>query len=261
MTDTLNLPSDRRFRALRRIIVTRTEEQSASFVSQMTMLGATVLVVPMIRIEPAVLSAGEMSMLDSFHDYDFIVFTSVNAATNFFPLLKPDPARHRRPAIIAIGSKTMAAIQEFGFTPYFVPEKFNARELMKSMGSIDLKGKRVLIPKGNLSGSEIAEFVRTRGGLPDEAVVYRTVPNENIDERLKDEISSGHFDTAVFFSPSQVKNFLNIFGTSVLKGKHVAAIGPTTKKSAEQYGLVVDIMPENSTTEELIASLLEHEEI
>ncbi|MCL5267559.1 MAG: uroporphyrinogen-III synthase [Bacteroidetes bacterium] len=260
MTDTLNLPSNRHFRAFKRIVVTRTEEQSASLASEMTRLGAIVMVVPVIKIEPATLSGGDRSVLNGFHDYDFAVFTSVNAVINFFRVFNPDTTVRRRPAIIAVGSKTESAIQEFGFTPDFVPEKFNSKELLKSMGTLNLKGRRVLIPKGNLSGSEIAEFVRTNGGFPDEIVVYRTVPNESIDERLKKEISSGQFDTAVFFSPSQVKNFLNIFGVSVLKGKQIAAIGPTTKKAAEQLGLTVDVVPENSTTEELIVSLLEHEE-
>jgi len=65
----------------------------------------------------------------------------------------------------------------------------------------------------------------------------------------------------VLYSPSQVKNFIKIFGADILKGKQIAVIGPTTKKAVEHYGLDVAIMPDNSTTEDLMATLLEHEKV
>ncbi len=260
MKDELVFSSSRHFRRPRRIVVTRTEEQSASIVAGLKKLGATVIVVPTIKIEPVDPSAEEFIHINGFQNYDYAVFTSVNAVLNFFRLFKPDPALRRRPSIIAIGSQTKSTIEEAGFTPDFVPGKFNAGELMKSMGSLDLRDKKVLIPKGNLSASDISEFVRTNGGLPDEVVVYRTVPNDDIDEKVRKQVGSGEFDTVVFFSPSQVRNFLDIFGKMILNGKQIAVIGPTTKRAAERLGLSVDVVPENSTTEELIESLLEHEE-
>ncbi len=260
MTGNLHHPSKKTFRTHRRIVVTRTEEQSSSIAAELAGLGAEVLVVPTISIVPAEVSESERSVLNRFSDYDYAFFTSVNAVTNFFRFFSPDTSRRQRPVIVAIGSKTRSAVQEFGFNPDIVPEKFNAGELLTSLTSIDLRGKRALVPKGNLSSSEIAEFVRTRGGSADEVVVYMTLPNDGLDESLKEEIRSGRFDTIVFFSPSQVKNFLSIFGKAVLEGKQVAVIGPTTKRAAERQGLVVDIVPDNSTTEELIASLIEHEE-
>lgn len=261
MTDSAHQPSNKNFKTRRRIVVTRTEEQSASVASGLEELGAEVLIVPTIRIVPAEVSEADRAVLNRFHEYDYAFFTSVNAVTNFFRIFSPDSSRRHRPVIVAIGSKTRSTIQEFGFNADIVPEKFHAGELLNSLASVDLRGKRALVPKGNLSNSEIADFVRANGGSVDEVVVYMTMPNDSLDESVKREIRSGRFDTIVFFSPSQVKNFLSVFGKSVLGGKQIAAIGPTTKKAAERQGLVVDVVPENSTIEELITSLLDHEEI
>jgi uroporphyrinogen-III synthase len=124
---------------------------------------------------------------------------------------------------------------------------------------VGLDAKKVLIPKGNLSGSKIGEFVRSKGGIADEVVVYKTVPNNSIDDHLKAEVSSGRFDTIIFYSPSEVRNFLSVFGSEILKGKEIAVIGPTTRKAAEESGIAVDIVPETSTTEVLIGCLVKHE--
>lgn len=243
----------------KRVVVTRAEEQSDQVTSMLEKLGAEVLAIPTIEVEAAELSDGDLSLLNGFNDYDFVIFSSVNAVRNFFYFFRRDTNVRHRPTIIAIGNKTMSTLQEFGCTADFVPPKFNAKELLHSLKDVELNGKKVLIPKGNLSSGEIGEFVRSKGGIADEVVVYKTLPNNFIDDHMKTEVSSGRFDTIIFYSPSQVKNFLNVFRTEILKGKQIAVIGPTTKKAAEESGIAVDIVPENSTTEDLIECLVEHE--
>ena len=106
-----------------------------------------------------------------------------------------------------------------------------------------------------MSNDEIAEFVESNGAVADRVVVYNTLPNDSIDEKIKSEIRNAEFDLIIFYSPSQVKSFINIFGVEILKDKQIAVIGPTTKKAVEHHGLHVTIVPENSTTENLVESL------
>lgn len=251
---TFDLPLDHK-----RIVVTRAEEQSDSFVSELERLGAHVLCVPMIKIEPARVSAEDAARITGFQTYDVAIFTSVNAVRNIRPYADMKRGVDGRPFVVAIGKKTAESIRESGVAPDFVPDKFNSAELMKSLDNFDWNGKRVLIPKGSLSGSDIACYVALHGGTADEVVVYNTLPTDSIDEELRSRIVPGEFDAVVFFSPSQIKNFLSAFGASVLRGKEIAVIGPTTRKAAENLGLKVDVVPENSTLEGLIASMVEHE--
>lgn len=243
----------------KRIVVTRAEEQSESIISLLKQTRATVIAAPTIRIVPAGLSPEDELRIFSFYEYDVVVFPSANSVRNFFPKLVVDRQQRTKPYIIAIGKKTAEAISEFGFAADFIPGKFTTDDLMKSLSGFEWKAKRVLIPVGNLSSDEIAEFIESNGAVADEVVVYETLPNDLIDETTKFEIGSGQFDIIIFYSPSQVRNFVGIFGVEILKNKQIAVIGPTTRKAVEHYGLDVAVMPDDSTTEDLIKSLLEHE--
>lgn len=247
------------FRTHKRIVVTRAEEQSETITLMLEQLGATVLVVPTIKIELAELPPESIERISKFYDYDVAIFTSLNAVKYFFGRVNPVKGSSGKPFIVAIGKKTAEALKEFGIVPGFVPGKFNSEELMKSLGNFEWNHKKVLIPTGNLSSGEITDSVKSHGGVAEAVVVYNTKPNDSINDGLKRDIASGKFDMIIFFSPSQVKNFLNIFGAGVLKGKQIAVIGPTTQKAVEHHGLKVDVVPENSTTEDLIASIVEHE--
>ncbi len=242
----------------KRVVVTRSEDQSDLLVAELQRFGADVISVPTIRIEPAALSSEDTRRLSEFHRYDVVIFTSVNAVRHagaFSGMRKTDG----RPFVMAVGTKTADALTESGLQADFVPEKFTSADLISSLGSFDWKGKIVLVPKGSLSGSDLAESVRSLGGVVEEVVVYQTLPNNAIERNIKEKIFSGEFDAVVFYSPSQLKNFLNIFGKAVLDGKEIAVIGPVTRKAAEKFGLSVDVVPENSTTESLVASMVGHE--
>jgi uroporphyrinogen-III synthase len=245
----------------KRIVVTRAEEQSENIVSMLRKVGAIVLLVPTIRTVPANLSSEDELRISSFYKYAIVIFSSTNCVKNFFSKIIIREDLPSKPFIIAVGKKTAEVIAEFGFSADFIPGKFTSEEMMKSLSDFEWKEKRVLIPVGNLSNDELVDLVKSKGAVADKVVVYETVLNDSIDDAVKTEIRLGQFDMIVFYSPSQVKNFVSIFGADILKEKQIAVIGPTTKKTVEHYGLYVDIIPDNSTTEDLIASLLEHEKI
>lgn len=243
----------------RRIVVTRAEEQSGFISNELEKLGASVLGIPTIRIEAAMLSPEDDAKVAAFGKYDVAIFTSTNAVTHVLSRVVLKKGKDGKPFVVAIGKRTAEMLNESGIAPDFIPDKFNSADLMKSIDGLDWKGKKVFVPKGSLTGSEVADSIKAHGGTVEEVVVYNTLPNDSIDGQLKGEVKSGKFDAIVFFSPSQIKNFLSVFGNSVLRGKEIAVIGPTTKKAAESSGLHVDVMPGNSTTESLIASMVEHE--
>lgn len=252
MNDTLPLSG-------KRIVVTRAEEQSGFISKELEKLGASVLGVPTIKIEPAKLSPEDDAKVSAFGKYDVAIFTSTNAVRHVGSHVDMKKGGDGKPYVVAIGKRTGEMLGGSGIAPDLIPDKFNSADLLESLGGLDWKGKKVFVPKGNLAGSEVADSIRAHGGTAEEVVVYNTLPNDSIDGQLKGEVESGKFDAIVFFSPSQIKNFLNVFGNSVLGGKKIAVIGPTTKKAAESSGLHVDVMPGNSTTESLIASMVEHE--
>lgn len=245
----------------KRIVVTRSDEQSGGFVESLELLGASVLVVPTIKIEAASPSPEDLDRIRSFEEYDIMIFTSLNCVSGFLRIVGTIDRTSKMPNVIAIGRSTGKRLTENGIPVGFIPGKFSSAGMLEELETFYWKNKKVLIPTGNLSGNEIPDFVKSHGGFPDHIVVYITLPNDSLDPGLKSEVSAGNFNTVTFFSPSQVKNFVRIFGCSVLTGKKIAVIGPTTEKAAEAEGLHVDLIPSKSTTEDLIESLVEHAKI
>jgi uroporphyrinogen III methyltransferase/synthase len=239
----------------RTFLVTRTEEQSGEIASRLRLLGANVIVVPTIKILPRVPTEFERNCILNYQNYNVLIFTSVNAVKYFIANISGK--KRLGQMVISIGRRTSAALNEFGFAVDFMPDRYDSDSLIKSIEKFDWKGKRVLIPEGSMSRHELAIALRSFGAQVDEVVLYETVPNDMIDDAMRKKVINGEFDTAIFFSPSQVSNFVLLFGGEVLKGKNVAVIGEATAKLAKEIGLSVTIQPRNSTIDDLVESVVE----
>ncbi len=93
----------------RRIVVTRTRKQAGALSDQLRELGAEVIELPTIRIEPPSDLRAFAELVQDAHGYDWIVFTSPNGVTAFFEMFYKlyDDARDIGAArIAAIGPAT-----------------------------------------------------------------------------------------------------------------------------------------------------------
>ena len=106
---------DQRPLAGRRIVVTRTRKQAGALSDQLRALGAEVIELPTIRIEPPSDLRAFAELVQDAHAYDWIVFTSPNGVTAFFELFYKlyDDARDIGGArIAAIGPATAQRVHE-----------------------------------------------------------------------------------------------------------------------------------------------------
>jgi len=70
-------------------------------------------------------------------------------------------------------------------------------------------------------------------------------------------IKTGGFDAVCFTSSSTVRNLVGIAGKPHAR-TIVACIGPKTAETATEFGLRVDVRPENASVHELVDALAEH---
>jgi uroporphyrinogen III methyltransferase/synthase len=127
-----------------------------------------------------------------------------------------------------------------------LPERSDKESLFGRILSDEVSGRKFLFPRGNLSDEEFIESARRKGIDIDDVVVYRTIkPNlgEDLKQEVKSMLESGEIGVVAFFSPSSVRNFVEIFGDALLQGQRIAVIGGTTLKACEELGLKVDINP------------------
>jgi len=228
----------------KRIVVTRTRKQAGALTSELRALGADVMELPTIRIEPPTDLREFGELVQDSHGYDWIIFTSPNGVDAFFEMFFKlyDDAREIGAAkIAAIGPATAQRVRDFHLHVDLQPEEFVAegvvREFQKQGGVENL---RILLARAEKARDVLPKELSKLGAIVDEAFAYRTVPETRDITGARQRFVDKGADLITFTSSSTVENFLAL-GLPWPKGMQVASIGPITSKTARDNGLKVDI--------------------
>ena len=241
----------------RKIIVTRSRTQSSELVRRIEDLGGEAIEFPTIEIAPPTSYRKLDSAIVSLDKYEWLVFTSVNGVKYFFARLferGQDNRSLHSIKLAAIGEQTAGAIEKRGFKVDLVPEEFIAEGLVRSFSKVDIKGKRILIPRVKKAREILPDGLRNLGAEVDVVPAYEAhQPSPKTLEPAKELIDSGGIDVITFASSSTARNFFEIMGKDfVQKNKSIiACIGPITARTVESFGLEPQIVCEKYTIEEL----------
>jgi uroporphyrinogen III methyltransferase/synthase len=242
----------------RTIVVTRTRSQAGVLSRQLTELGADVLELPTIRIEPPTDLRGFAELVQDSHSYDWIVFTSPNGATAFFEMFFKlyDDAREMGPArIAAIGPATGQRVRDYHLKVDLQPEEFVAeavvREFQKQGGVENL---RILLARAEKARDVLPEQLIKLGAIVDQGIAYRTVPETRDRTGARRRLLEEGADLITFTSSSTVENFLAL-ELPWPKGMRVASIGPVTSKTARDLGLHVDVEARRHDIDGLVGAI------
>jgi len=242
----------------KKVLLTRSREQSHDMKKALSEHGADLIVCPTIKIVPLVENVE--AFLGEMHFFDYLVFTSVNGVSAFRQALrrKRFDLRSFTAKVEAIGRKTAEALEDIFVYPDTVPKEYTSSSLRDILEG-PVKGKNVALVTSQLGGETLLTGLRPSAATIRKVIAYRNEPNYSIKEKLMKEINDG-IDIAVFTSPSTFNYMLQIVEDkkSLSKISKIASIGPVTKMAIEEKGFMVDIMPDEYTTESLIEEILKH---
>jgi len=247
----------------RTILLTRQRERATGMVAEIQRRRGRAVVFPTIQILPPTSWEECDRALASLAGYSGIVFTSVNAVEFFCRRAEAGgsgAAELKGLRIWSIGEKTQEALDRRGLEAFGLPEQFTSASLSEMLAAEELRGKRILLPRGNLARGELEAALRARGAMPEPVVVYRTVPAVSSDRgRILKELRAGKFDAVAFASPSSARNFLAVLSdlppAELRRLAKVAVIGPTTKDALIELGVIPDIVAAVSTGEGLVEAI------
>jgi uroporphyrinogen III methyltransferase/synthase len=243
LRDTLNWYEKRPLLG-KRIVVTRTRKQASVLSNKLRALGAYVIELPTIRIEPPNNLREFAELVQDAHVYDWIVFTSANGVEAFFDIFFKlyDDAREIGGArIAAIGPATAQRVKDFHLHVDLQPEEFVAEAVVrefKKQGSVE--NERVLVVRAEKARDVLPKELSAAGAIVDEAFAYRTVPETRDTGGAQRQLAQGGADLITFTSSSTVENFLAL-GLPWPKGMRIASIGPITSRTVRDQGLEVDV--------------------
>jgi uroporphyrinogen-III synthase len=263
------MPDSHRPLSTLRIAVTRAEAQAEGLAEQLRALGASVLICPLIAIAPPADTAALDRALAQLGSYDWLLLTSANGVAALVERLRETgaaPAALARMRIGVVGPATAAALQRYNLRADLVPERHDAEGLLSALAAHEpLSGRRVLLAQADIARPALADGLRARGAVVDALVAYRTVPGPGADQ-LAQALRRGALDVLTLTSPSGVRAVMDALGRTELTQREalalfdrvlVACIGPVTAQAAERLGLRVDVVPEQYTTEGLVAALIQ----
>jgi uroporphyrinogen III methyltransferase / synthase len=241
----------------RRVIVTRARAQASGLAKMLRNLGAEVVELPAIRIEPTIESDEVRSAVERIGDYLLIVLTSPNGVRLLFEAMRNAGLDTRAVAgatVAAIGPGTARALAKCGISADIVPERFVAESLVESLAAIQVEGKRVLVARAAEARDVIPEHLEGRGAEVDVVALYETVREAPRAEAIEAAQSA---DYVTFTSSSTVHNLTEALGDSFPKDVRVISIGPVTSEAAREAGLEVHIEADPHDIDGLINALLE----
>ena len=254
----------------RTVVITRALAQADNFAAELQSYGAKVIVCPTIEISALDSYERLDEAIDHLYGYDWLVFTSVNGVDYFFQRLK---ARDRSTSdvdelkVCAIGEATAERLNDLHVHVDVIPEEFKAEGVFEALknfvgGTDGLRNLNVLIPRASVARDYLPKALEESGARVDLVPAYRTSLPQNLDRGRMAAMLSGGTDCIAFTSSSTVRNLAQLFDTrdlsEALAGVVIACIGDITATTAADYGLRVEIQPEQFTIPSLARAIADY---
>ncbi|HET8781978.1 MAG TPA: uroporphyrinogen-III synthase [Pyrinomonadaceae bacterium] len=254
----------------RTIVVTRASSQAGDFIKTLEGCGASVISCPTIEITEPESYERLDEAIDHLYGYDWIIFTSANGVEYFLRRLQTrnigveelDELR-----VCAIGEATADKLRDAHVHVDLIPSQAKAEGVFSALsefagGNAQLNGLNILLPRAAVGRDYLPKSLEDAGARVDVVTAYRTVVPEDLDRGRLSAMLTGSADCIAFMSSSSVKNLALLFDThdlgEKLRGLTIACIGEVTTATAADYGLHVDIQPDETTATALANAIAEY---
>ena len=228
-----------------RVVVTRAREQAGQMTRQLQELGAEVLEVPTIRLEPPTRREEVVDALLELNAYDWLVFTSANGVTKFFEYFFKhfhDMRDLGGARLAAIGAATAAKLRELHLQVDLMPEEALGSSVAKAFARFEsLDNLRICLLRAEVANAELPRALEDLGAIVDDIACYRTVPETEDPSGAAARLQESGAEWLTFTSASTVEQFHARFPLPELLQKFprlkTAAIGPETTKALVALGV------------------------
>ena len=244
-----------------RITITRAPSQAQELRGRLESLGAEVVELPVISIQPPADPAPLDRAIANLADYDWLIFTSANGVRFFLDRLDRSARdlRSLRARICAIGPATRRAVEELHLKADLMPAEYVAEALVAAFAQHNLAGKRVLLPRAAVARDVIPAELARLGAKIDVVEAYRNVPPPDTAARVHAILEGPHKPHWITFtSSSTVTNFIEIAGRDALAGIRTASIGPVTSATLRAHGIEPAVEAREFTIDGLVAAILQN---
>jgi uroporphyrinogen III methyltransferase/synthase len=249
----------------KRIVITRSAAQSEALAQEFAARGAVPVVVPLVAFaEPEDFAPLDAAILE-IQQFDWMILTSaqaVRALVKRCEELRRNVLRSENKLRIAcVGPASAEATRQAGLPVEYVAETHTGAALAEELGN-RLRGAKVFLPRSDRANPDLPAALKRYGAQVTEVIAYRTLRPSATDERNLRQIADGTADAVLFFSPSAVQHFAELFGVEQLRGLQdkltITAVGPVTGNALREAGVRRMALAGDTTAAAVIEALEAH---
>jgi len=243
-----------------RVLVTRPEHQAHDLIRAIRKAGGVPVPFPVLAIKPSLypaVAADNLACLGEYKGLDILIFISPNAVDNALPLLPPQgtPAE---PSMAAIGLSTAEAMEQSGLSVDIVPRGSTGSDaLLKTDEMQNVKGKHVIIVRGEGGRNHLGKVLEQRGAKVQYAEVYRRTLPDNPKDQFSTLCINPGLDLCLATSNQSIKNLYELAGEqgcAQLLVLPLIVVSERGLKLARELGFSADVLVAHSADDH---SLLE----
>jgi uroporphyrinogen III methyltransferase/synthase len=246
----------------RRVVVTRTTEQSESLLRELRVRGAEPVLLPLVAFHPPDNLSALDRAIDKARSFHWLMLTSQNAlrALQERCSMRGESLEKvmQGVRIAAVGPATAESARNAGLAVTFVAEKHQGSSLVEELAR-ELKGKKVLLPRSDRANPDLVKILSRIGAEVTEVVAYKTVrPGQNLQDcqAILDGV-----DAVLFFSPSAAHHLQETLGSEKFRELSrraiFAAIGPVTGEALRKAKIGQYLLAHDSTVTAVLDALMD----
>jgi uroporphyrinogen III methyltransferase/synthase len=248
----------------RRIVVTRSRRQAGQLAGRLLELGAEVLEVPTIKLEPPSRRELLVDALLELNSYDWLVFTSPNGVAKFFEYFFKqfhDMRDLGGARLAAVGPATANKLKELHLQVDLIPDEALSASVAKAFADYEsIENLKICLLRAEVANPELPAALEALGAIVDDIPCYRTVPETEDRGGVAARLLEHGADWLTFTSASTVEHFHARFDLPALLKKfprlRTASIGPETTKNLAALGLRPTVEAKEHTLDGLLQALL-----
>lgn len=246
----------------RGILVTRPAHQAEGLCAQIEAAGGRAWRFPVLEIRPAADARALQAGLARLAEYDLAVFVSANAVQHTLAALAPRPWP-AGVAIAAVGAATARVLEGRGLRVTHCPEAgFTSEALLALPALQDMRGRRVLILRGDGGREQLRDSLVARGAQVDYLEVYRRAQAPTDPAPLLEQWRSGAVAAVLVASTDSLEKLAAIIGTlglPLLRATPLVVANARARERARALGLDGTVLvAADATDAAMVAALCAH---
>jgi uroporphyrinogen-III synthase len=197
------------------IVVTRPAHQAQGLASLISAAGGDAILFPVIEIRDVEDPRALHAVIDRLHEFDLAVFISPNAVAKALTAITARRALPRQLAVAAIGPGSVKALARFGVDEVIAPAgRFDSEALLELPQLARLRGKRVVVFRGEGGRELLGDSLQARGALVEYAQCYRREKPETDPAPLIDAWQRNGLSAITVTSSEGLRHLFDLVGTA-----------------------------------------------